>query len=81
MNPETLEIPSVADLLPRTRRRRKVRPCGTGAAYRRHFRRKGEELPVDAACAAWHRKDVSVHAKRSVTAVRTPLEPGGAGSV
>jgi hypothetical protein len=59
MNPETLEIPSVGELLPRTRRRRHVKPCGTAAAYRRHFRRKGSELPVDPACARWHRKDIA----------------------
>lgn len=50
---ETLAIPPI-----RYRRRFRVRPCGTGAAYRRHFRRKGSELPVDPACAAWHRDDI-----------------------
>lgn len=47
-------IPPVADLMPSTRRWRKVRPCGTAAAYRRHWRR-GE--PVDGKCAQWHRDD------------------------
>lgn len=53
INPETLEIPPVHG------RWWKVKPCGTGAAYRRHFRHGGCELPVDRACAAWHRKDVN----------------------
>jgi hypothetical protein len=64
LNPETLEMPDVGTLFPTTRRRRHVKPCGTAAAYRRHFRRKGRELPVDPACAAWHRKDVRARARR-----------------
>lgn len=58
MDPQTLEIPDVGVLFPTTRRWRRVRPCGTPAAYRRHFRRKGGELPVDPACAEWHRKEM-----------------------
>jgi hypothetical protein len=54
MDPNTLEIPAVGVLFPSTRRRRNVKPCGTAAAYRRHFRRGGPELPVDSKCAAWH---------------------------
>jgi hypothetical protein len=52
-----LTMPSVAEMFPLTRRRRVVRPCGTAAAYRRHYRRGGDELPVDEVCAAWHRKE------------------------
>ena len=52
-----LTMPSVAEMFPLTRRRRVVRPCGTAAAYRRHYRRGGSELPVDLDCAAWHAED------------------------
>lgn len=51
-----LEIPPVAALFPSTRRWRKVKPCGTGAARRRHQRR-GE--PQDEACRRWHRADMA----------------------
>lgn len=64
MNPNTLEIPDVGVLFPGTRRRRVVKPCGTAAAYRRHYRRKGAELPVDAKCAEWHRKDLRIRSRR-----------------
>jgi len=60
INPETLEIPSVSQLFPTTRRRRVVKPCGTGAAYRRHYRRGGSELPIDPACAAWHAEEMRI---------------------
>jgi hypothetical protein len=43
------EIPPIAVLMPRTRRWRKVKPCGTIAAWRRHQRR-GE--PIDDKCRA-----------------------------
>lgn len=52
---EDLEIPPVAVLFPTTRRWRTVKPCGTGAAYRRHFRRNE---PIDARCRAWHREQM-----------------------
>lgn len=42
-----LTMPSVGELFPATRHRHVVRPCGTPAAYRRHYRR-GE--PVDRSC-------------------------------
>lgn len=56
INPETLEIPPVSQLFPKTRRRRVVKPCGTGAAYRRHYRRG--EKPIDPACKAWHAEEM-----------------------
>jgi hypothetical protein len=43
-------IPDIGELFPSTRRWRKVKPCGSGAAWRRHQRR-GE--PQDQACLAW----------------------------
>jgi hypothetical protein len=43
------EIPPISELMPRTRRWRKVKPCGTIAAWRRHQRR-GE--PIDDRCRA-----------------------------
>jgi hypothetical protein len=49
-----LEIPPVADLFPSTRRWRRVRPHGTSAAYRRHYRRRE---PMCGPCRAWHRID------------------------
>lgn len=52
---EQLEIPDIGALLPKTRRRRVVKPCGTGAARRRHFRRNE---PQDDLCRAWHRQDM-----------------------
>ena len=50
---EDLRIPEIAVLFPSTRRRHasKLRPCGTAAAYRRHYARKE---PVDPRCARWH---------------------------
>lgn len=48
-DPGLPEIPPIAQLMPRTRRWRNVKPCGTLAAWRRHQRR-GE--PQDAACLA-----------------------------
>ena len=45
-------IPPVADLLPTTRRWRKVKPCGTAAAWRRHQRRRE---PICARCRRWRR--------------------------
>lgn len=52
---ESLEIPPVAVLFPSTRRWRKVKGCGTAAAYRRHLRRKE---PMDADCRLWHRNSM-----------------------
>lgn len=48
-------IPPIAELMPSTRRWRKVKPCGTGAAWRRHQRRKE---PQDERCRAWHAADM-----------------------
>jgi hypothetical protein len=45
-------IPPVAQLMPRTQRWRKVKPCGTAAAWRRHQRR-GETM--DDRCRRWRR--------------------------
>jgi len=49
---EGLEIPPVGDLFPSTRRWRRVKPCPSAAAARRHLRR-GE--PVDDACHEFER--------------------------
>ena len=72
---EDLRIPAVGDLFPTTRRRHKVKPCGTGAARRRHFRR---HEPQDDLCRAWHAEDM--RRRRSAGTVLSVLEPGGAGS-
>lgn len=52
---EDLRIPPVSELFPSTRRWRKVKPHGTSAAYRRHFRR---DEPMCEDCRAWHRNDM-----------------------
>lgn len=54
----------VADLFPATRRWRRVKPHGTGAAYRRHYRR-GE--PMCPPCRAWHRGDEANRRQRTMT--------------
>lgn len=36
---------------------RKVKPCGTAAAYRRHLRHKIPYAQIDDKCKAWHRAD------------------------
>jgi hypothetical protein len=46
-------IPPIADLFPTTRRWRKVKPCGTAAAWRRHQRRK---TPICDKCRAWRKR-------------------------
>lgn len=46
-------IPSIAELMPSTRRWRNVKPCGTMAAWRRHQRRKE---PICNRCRAWRRR-------------------------
>ena len=45
-----LRIPDIGEMFPGTRRWRKVKPCGSAAAWRRHQRR-GE--PQDDRCRAW----------------------------
>jgi hypothetical protein len=50
-----LRIPEVGQLFPTTRRWRKLKQCGTGAAYRRHLRRRE---PMDDKCRDWHKKDM-----------------------
>jgi hypothetical protein len=54
---EGLEIPEVAQLFPRARRRRQqsLRPHGTPAAYRYHIRHKTKPC---AKCARWHTLDM-----------------------
>ena len=58
---ENLEIPDIGRLFPSTRRRHVVKPCGSAAAYRRHFRRRE---PVDRACADWHMEDMQARRAR-----------------
>ena len=53
------EIPPIAELMPTTRRWRKVKPCGTGAAYRRHLRHGMKYAAIDDKCKRWHRADVT----------------------
>lgn len=71
-----LEIPDVGVLFPSTRRRKKVRPHGTAAAYRRHYRRK--ELPVCAKCARWHRLDMQARRKQWASTSARSGSPGAA---
>ena len=49
------EIPPIAELFPATRRWRVVKPHGTQAAYRRHYRRREPMCPR---CRAWHRGEM-----------------------
>lgn len=58
-------IPPVSAIVNRRSRRwRKVRACGSAAAYRRHLRQlKAEGIPegerykhIDEACLSWHRQ-------------------------
>lgn len=61
---EDLEIPPVAALFPATRRWRKVKPHGTGAAYRRHYRRREPMCPP---CRAWHNRTEALRRAGTMT--------------
>lgn len=46
-------IPPIAELFPSTRHWRKVKPCGTAAAWRRHQRRRE---PICDKCRTWRKR-------------------------